>query len=57
MFSPPQISIPGSYSPSATKYLRSIANNPPAIVGDLIGFTKSSSFDKVPIKTKLNKHS
>lgn len=36
-FSPPQILYPGSYRPSSSKYSLSIANNPPAIVGDLKG--------------------
>ena len=31
------MSMPGSYEPSTSKYLRLIANKPPAIVGDRIG--------------------
>lgn len=34
-FSPPQTFIPASYSPMSKKYSLSIANNPPAMVGDL----------------------
>lgn len=34
-FSPPQTFIPASYSPISKKYSLSIANKPPAIVGDL----------------------
>lgn len=34
-FSPPQMSMPLSYCPSSLKYSLSIANKPPAIVGDL----------------------
>ena len=43
-FSPPQMFIPGSYSPKWWKYSLSMANSPPAIVGDLKGLAKSSSF-------------
>ena len=43
-FSPPQTFIPGSYSPKWWKYSLSMANSPPAIVGDLKGLAKSSSF-------------
>ena len=34
-FSPPQICIPSSYAPISKKYFLSIANKPPACVGDL----------------------
>lgn len=34
-FSPPQMSMPSSYSPSSWKYRRSMANRPPAMVGEL----------------------
>ena len=33
-FSPPHISISSSYEPNSKKYLRSMANSPPAIVGE-----------------------
>lgn len=36
-FSPPQMSMPASYWPISLKYFLLIANNPPAIVGDLGG--------------------
>uniref|UniRef100_A0A182QIN5 Uncharacterized protein n=1 Tax=Anopheles farauti TaxID=69004 RepID=A0A182QIN5_9DIPT len=36
-FSPPQMSKPESYVPSRSKKARSIANRPPAIVGDQTG--------------------
>lgn len=34
-FSPPQMSMPLSYWPSSLKYFLSMANRPPAMVGDL----------------------
>ena len=34
-FSPPHMSRPGSYFPIFMKYFLSIANSPPAMVGDL----------------------
>ena len=34
-FSPPQMSMPGSYVPRCSKYSRLMANSPPAMVGDL----------------------
>lgn len=47
-FSPPHIFIPASYSPISMKYFLSMAKSPPAIVGDLIGLTKSSFLSNVP---------
>uniref|UniRef100_A0A182KHP4 Uncharacterized protein n=1 Tax=Anopheles christyi TaxID=43041 RepID=A0A182KHP4_9DIPT len=47
-FSPPQTSMPISYSPSSLKYARSIANRPPAIVGELNGPIKSVSRSRLP---------
>lgn len=47
-FSPPQISIPGSYVPRYSKYVLSMENRPPAIVGVLYrkesGRTKTFHF-------------
>lgn len=43
-FSPPQMSMPLSYCPSSLKYSRSMANSPPAMVGDLKTYMQGSSF-------------
>lgn len=45
-FSPPQISMPLSYCPRSLKYCLFIANNPPAIVGDLEKDHSLSSFNR-----------
>ena len=53
-FSPPQMSMPGSYVPKYSKYSRLIANNPPAIVGLLQTNVLNFSLENYLLNNPIN---